>query len=64
LPYRFVTGLALHTWVTAFVIYILLRAATVLWIYIRHYPERPPPRFWDAVATATSASLVPAANWQ
>jgi hypothetical protein len=42
LPYRFVTGLMLHTFVVAFVIYILLQAATVLWIYIRHYPERPP----------------------
>ena len=42
LPYKFVTGLVLYTLFAAIGVYILLQAATVLWIYIRHYPERPP----------------------
>lgn len=41
LQYRFMMGLALYTMIAALVISILLQAVRVLWIYIRHYPERP-----------------------
>lgn len=40
LSYRFVVSLALYTLLAALGIYVLLQAAKVLWIYIRHYPLR------------------------
>jgi hypothetical protein len=42
LPYRFMVGLALYTMIAAVLICILLQTVRILWIYIRHYPERPP----------------------
>ena len=35
------SALALQSLLAALPVYILLQAAMVLWIYIRHYPEKP-----------------------
>ena len=39
--YKFMSALALQSLLAALTVYIFLQAATVLWIYIRHYPEKP-----------------------
>jgi len=42
LPYRFMEGLVLYTFIAASIFYTLLQVVRVLWICIRHYPARPP----------------------
>jgi hypothetical protein len=41
-PYRYMTGMTVFIFATALGIFILMQALAILWIYIRHYPERLP----------------------